>query len=177
MFDDFSEMDLDIFKSCITNYSTAKLNTYVYGTHYNLLEVDDIPKYMNELLKYQAKNERVMPELVEIIYNELHERGIKVEQGYGSLDLMVKGKVNRGKVITPNVGIMIEGLDSRIPYSKLNDYQYYHNEYTSNGWKIFVLYVDDIINNLQVRLDQISKYLSKDDEHITHQLKIDEFLG
>ena len=132
---------------------------------------------MNELLKYQAKNERVMPELVEIIYNELHERGIKVEQGYGSLDLMVKGKVNRGKVITPNVGIMIEGLDSRIPYSKLNDYQYYHNEYTSNGWKIFVLYVDDIINNLQVRLDQISKYLSKDDEHITHQLKIDEFLG
>lgn len=177
LFDDFSEMDVELFKSCITNYSTAKLNTYVYGTHDNLLEVEDIPKYMNELLKYNTKNERVMSELVQIIYNELHERGIKVEQGHGCLDLIVKGKVTRGKVVTQNVGIIIEGLDTKISYSKLNDYQYYYNEYTNNGWKIFILFVDDIINNLQVRLDQISKYLSKDDEHITHQLKIDEFLG
>ena len=118
-----------------------------------------------------------MSELVQIINDELHERGIKVEQGYGSLDLIIKGKMSRGKVITPNVGIIIEGLDTKIPYSKLNDYQYYYNEYSSNGWKIFILFVDDIINNLQIRLDQISKYLSKDDEHITHQLKIDEFLG
>ena len=146
LFDDFSEMDVELFKSCITNYSTAKLNTYVYGTHDNLLEVEDIPKYMNELLKYNTKNERVMSELVQIIYNELHERGIKVEQGHGCLDLIVKGKVTRGKVVTPNVGIMIEGLDTKISYSKLNDYQYYYYEYNNNGWKLFIFFVDDIIN-------------------------------
>ena len=52
-------MDVELFKSCITNYSTAKLNTYVYGTHDNLLEVEDIPKYMNEFFRRHLPNIRI----------------------------------------------------------------------------------------------------------------------
>ena len=177
LYDDFVDIDSEIFKNIVTNYSTVRQTLYIYTTNINDSQIEDVEKHINSMLKYNVKNDKVMPELVQLIYDELSQSGIKVEHGYGRLDLIIKGKTNRGKVITPNVGIMIEGLDSKIPYSTLNDYQYYYEEYTKNGWKIYILFVDDIIVNLQNRLDQISKFLSKEDQHITRQLKIDEFIG
>lgn len=177
LYDDFVELDDEMFKQIVANYSTARSHVYIYSTPENALEIEDINKHLNGILKYVTKDEKVMPELIELIYKELQERGIKVEYGYGRLDLIIKGKTNRGKQVTQNVGIIVEGLESKMPYSSLNDYQYYYNEYTNSGWKIFILFVDDIINNLQTKLDQISKVLSKDDQPITHQLKIDEFIG
>lgn len=177
LYNDFVDMDTEIFKKIVTNFSTVRQTLYIYATTDSEFEIEDLEKHISNILKYNTKVEKVLPELVELIYDELVERGVKVETGHGRLDLIIKGKMSRNKVITPNVGIIIEGLDSRIPYSTLNDYQYYYEEYERNGWKIFVLFVDDIIDNLQNRLDKICKFLSKDDQRLTHQLKIDEFIG
>lgn len=177
LYDDFIEMTPDEFKNIVTIYTTATEHVYIYSTIQETTDIEDVSKHITSMLKYHVKEDKVMPELIELVYKELLERGVKAEYGYGRLDLIVKGKIIRGKQMMPNVGIMIEGLESKMPYSILNDYQFFYNEYTKNGWKIYILFVDDIINNLQTRLDQISKFLSKDDQHITHQLKIDEFLG
>ncbi len=177
LYNDFIDIDTEIFKKIVTNFSTVKQMLYIYVTAENEMGIEDLEKHISNVLKYNTKVEKVLPDLVQLIYNELDERGVKVEAGHGRLDLIIKGKMARNKVITPNVGIIIEGLDSRIPYSTLNDYQYYYEEYERNGWKIFILFVDDLIDNLQSHLDKICKFLSKDDQRLTHQLKIDEFIG
>ena len=116
-----------------------------------------------------------MPELISLISNELKERGLNVQQGIGRIDLMIKGKNQKGRII-PNVGIIVEGLYENDTYSLVDDYQYYNLIYTKNGWQIYIFFVDDLIENLQVKLDMISQFLANKDQKSMHQYKIDDFI-
>ena len=67
-------------------------------------------------------------------------------------------------------------MENKGSYSLIEDYEYYYNVYCENNWKIYIFYVDDIINNLQTKLDIISQFLAKQNTKSMHQLKIDEFI-
>lgn len=139
---------------------------------------EDIPldKEVGQLLKVDSLNSVYMNELTKLIYQELTDRGFSVQQGIGRIDLMIKGKVQKGKVVTPNVGIIIEGLQDNCSYSIVEDYQYYNTIYSANNWQIYLFFVDDIIENLQAKLDVISQFLAGKSTRSMHQFKIDDFM-
>ena len=176
MFDDIDDQHVKDMKRLVKQYSRVSDAVYFCAVDFETETNLDFTKYINSIIKENYSDEITKPQLVEIIKNELLERGIQAENGFGRLEIIVKGKSAKGKKTIPNIGIMLEGMNNRVPYSILNDYQYYMNEYTKNGWKIFVFYVDDIISKLQLRLNEVSSYLASKDQNVTHQLKIDEFI-
>ena len=117
-----------------------------------------------------------MNDLTKLIYQELTDRGFSVQQGIGRIDLMIKGKIQKGKVVTPNVGIIIEGMQDNCTYSIVEDYQYYNETYSANNWQIYIFFVDDLIENLQAKLDVISQFLAAKSTRSMHQFKIDDFM-
>lgn len=176
MFDDIDDQHVKDMKRLVKQYSRVSDAVYFCAVDFETETNLDFTKYINSIIKENYSDEITKPQLVEIIKNELLERGIQAENGFGRLEIIIKGKSAKGKKTIPNIGIMLEGMNNRVPYSILNDYQYYMNEYTKNGWKIFVFYVDDIISKLQLRLNEVSSYLASKDQNVTHQLKIDEFI-
>lgn len=177
MFDDINDQHVKDIKRFIKQYTKVSDAVHFCCVDFETENNIDFTKYINSVIKNNQEEELSKPELVEIIKKELIERGIQAENGFGRLEIVIKGKSAKGKKTIPNIGIMLEGMNNRVPYSLLNDYQYYMDEYSKNGWKIFVFYVDDIINKLQLRLNEISSFLASKDMNVTHQLKMDEFIN
>ena len=177
MFDDINDQHVKDMKRFIKQYTKVSDAVYFCTVDFENDSNLEFNKYINSIIKDNTEEDPIKPELVEIIKSELLERGIQAENGFGRLEIIIKGKSAKGKKTIPNIGIMLEGMHNRVPYSILNDYQYYLNEYSKNGWKIFVFYVDDIINKLQIRLNEVSSFLASQDQNVTHQLKIDEFIN
>ena len=174
LFDDLKDLDMSQLKYIIPSYASgcSKVNVFTtdeYSKDFNVV------KLYKSIIEHETE-EKEMPPLTKIICNELKERGIVAEAGIGRIDLMIKGKRTNSKDSIPNIGIIIEGLNTKTPYSILDDYEYYYNEYTKKGWQIYIFYVGDIIENLQEKLDIISQYLANKDAKSMHQLKIDEFI-
>ena len=175
LFDDIKDAEERVIKYIIGTYSIGCPKIHIFSTKEYSGHMD-IQAYYKEVVKFDQDHSREMPNLSKIIARELQERGIKVESGIGRLDLVIKGQIQKGKNITPNVGIIIEGMENKGSYSLIEDYEYYYNVYSENNWKIYIFYVDDIINNLQTKLDIISQFLAKQNTKTMHQLKIDEFI-
>ncbi|MBO4667010.1 MAG: hypothetical protein J5666_02620 [Bacilli bacterium] len=135
-----------------------------------------LEKEVSQLLKVETSNNIYMNDLTKLIYQELTDRGFSVQQGIGRIDLMIKGKIQKGKVVTPNVGIIIEGMQDNCTYSIVEDYQYYNETYSANNWQIYIFFVDDLIENLQAKLDVISQFLAAKSTRSMHQFKIDDFM-
>ena len=174
LYDDLYELGEEYIRHILDNYTTGCQNVYIYHTpNTNIQMIKDFLKQASELEKPQTKD---MPKLTRIIYNELTSRGFTVESGPGHIDLMIRGKVSKNKVVVPNVGIIIEGLDGKSSYAILDDYDYYYNEYKKEGWEIYIFCVNDIIDNLQDKLDVISSFLAQKDTKSMHQLKIDDYI-
>ena len=174
LFDDLKEIDVSQLQYIIPNYASGSSKVNIYTTSEYSKDIN-INSLFKEIIEKENEGTE-LPLLTKIIVEELLERGIKAEPGIGRIDLMIKGRKTKNKDIIPNIGIIIEGLNTKTPYSILDDYEYYHNEYTKKGWKIYIFYVEDIINNLQEKLDIISKYLADKNTITMHQLKIDEFI-
>ena len=174
LFDDLKDLDISQLKYIIPAYASgcSKVNIFTTDEYSNDFNVSKLYK---SIIEHETE-EKEMPPLTKIICNELKERGIAAEAGIGRIDLMIKGKRTNSKDSIPNIGIIIEGLNTKTPYSILDDYEYYYNEYTKKGWQIYIFYVGDIIENLQEKLDIISQYLANKDAKSMHQLKIDEFI-
>ena len=175
IFDDIKEEEEKNIKFIISHYSTGTSKVHIYATKEYSGNVD-IQKLYKDIVTFEPDEGREMPNLTKIISRELMDRGIKVENGIGRLDLVIRGQIKKGINVTPNVGIIIEGIDNKTSYSIIEDYQYYYNIYSENNWKIYIFYVDDIINHLQEKLDIISQFLAKQNTKSMHQLKIDEFI-
>lgn len=175
LFDDFKDTEARLIKFIISNYSTGCQKVHIFSTKEYSGKSGALQQF-KEAVQFDVDDGREMPNLTKVIYDELKSRGIDVERGIGRIDLVIKGKIDKYKNITPNVGIIIEGMDTKTPYSLIEDYQYYYNIYSENNWKIYIFYVDDIINHLQEKLDIISQFLSNQNTTSMHQLKIDEFI-
>lgn len=175
LLDDIKDADERVVKYIISNYSVGCTKIHIFATKEYSGNID-VQAFYKEISKFDSDQTREMPNLTKIIANELTERGIKVESGIGRLDLVIKGQIQKGKNVTPNVGIIIEGMENKGSYSLIEDYQYYYNVYSENNWKIYIFYVDDIITNLQTKLDIVSQFLAKQNTKSMHQLKIDEFI-
>ncbi len=175
LIDDLKEVDIKLLGHIVNTYSIGCQKVFAYTTAEYSKDIETINLFKDSIIK-DIDESKEIPQLTKIIYNELKERGVKVENGIGKIDLVIKGQYSKGKQVVPNIGIIIEGLNTKTPYSLLEDYQYYLNVYQNNGWNIYIFYVDDIIDNLQDKLDSISEYLSNKNTKSMHQLKIDEFI-
>ncbi|MBQ2891294.1 MAG: hypothetical protein IJE45_00170 [Bacilli bacterium] len=174
LFDDLKDLDILQLKYIIPNYASgcSKVNVYTTNEYSNDFNATQLFK---SIIEHEIEGTQ-MPPLTKIICDELKERGISAEAGIGRIDLMIKGGKSKTNESIPNIGIIIEGLNTKTPYSILDDYEYYYNEYTKKGWQIYIFYVGDIIDNLQEKLDIISQFLANKDSQSMHQLKIDEFI-
>lgn len=117
-----------------------------------------------------AKKEKTMPktsELTKLIIEKMAEKGIKAKSGFGLFNVVIKSK-------TANVGIIVEGSTKLDSYYLLDEYQFYYNEYTKNGWNVFVFFVDDIIKNLDARISEVLSVVDNIVDDSTQLSFIDE---
>ncbi len=87
--------------------------------------------------------------ITKLIIDKMKKKGLNATMGMGCLDIIVKNKK------TANIGIMIIGSTKNDSYFLLDDYDYYYNEYIKKGWNMFVFFMDDLINNLDKRIDEV----------------------
>lgn len=105
---------------------------------------------MIERLIVKNPQETSKPEgITQLIIEKMQERGVKAEAGFGLFNIIIKGQT------TPNVGIIIEGSNKNGTYSLLDDYQFYYNEYIKNGWNVFTFFMEDIIDDLDKRINEV----------------------
>lgn len=50
---------------------------------------------------------------------------------------------------------MLVGKVKDEEYSLLDEYNYYYREYQRNGWIVEVIFITDLINNLQEAIDEL----------------------
>lgn len=105
---------------------------------------------MIERLLYKPENEVCeAEEITKLIIEKMQEKGINALTGFGLFDIIIK---NHKDI---NVGIIIEGSSKNDSYYLLDDYQFYYTEYIKNGWNVFVFFMEDIINNLDKRINEV----------------------
>lgn len=175
MYDDLKNLSETQLRPIVKAYATGSDKVIIIGSEKPTKDYSIINE-AKPLIEVETSKDIYMDELVKLISSELQERGFTVEQGIGRIDLMIKGKISKGKQVIPNVGIIVEGVYNNGSYSLVEDYQYYNKEYAKNGWQIYIFFVDDIIENLQPKLDTISQFLANKDTKSMHQFKIDDFI-
>jgi len=174
MYDDLAELNDNLIQFVFSSYTIGCEVINVCCTH--VTDIKELKEKVKEVTGPNKPLSKEMPKLTRLIYDELKLRGLDVESGPGVIDLMIRGKIQKGQVVVPNVGIIIEGLDGKTSYAILEDYDYYYNEYKKHGWEIYIFCVNDIIDNLQDKLDIISSFLAQKNTKSMHQLKIDDYI-
>jgi len=74
------------------------------------------------------------------------------------------------------MSIIIEGNDSTMPFSLLDDYQYYYGEYKRVGWNVLIYNVEDLLEDLSgCVLEIVDKFYASKTSPV-EQLSFDEIL-
>jgi hypothetical protein len=149
-FDDIRENETSYQELVLRNFSCVS-DTVIIAYLDNKDEI--LNKETESMIKnLTSKKEKttVKPDLLtELVIQKMKEKGIKATTGFGLFNIVVKSKKN------PNIGIIIEGTDKYNSYYIFDDYEFYYDQYIKNGWNVYVFFADDIINNLDKRINEI----------------------
>lgn len=93
----------------------------------------------------------------QILIDGLIKRNIQAKTGFGRFDVVIQ---NHSYKDSPKIGIIIEGNDLVMPYSIIDDYKFYYGQYIKYGWQVVIFYIEDLVKNLEEKLDEIQKMVS-----------------
>ena len=75
-----------------------------------------------------------------------------------------------------NLSIIVEGSDASMPFSLLDDYEYYYKEYKRVGWNVLTYTVEKLAQNLTGCIDEIVEKFYASKTSPVKQLNFDEVL-
>lgn len=171
-FDDFKNQEINNLELVFRNFTAVSDRVVImYVETRDEEDMQKIRSQIQNLIGEHDEGARESSGIVKIMLDKMRKRGIKAISGFGRFDIIIKNKDGN------HFGVMIEGNDSSMPYSLLDDYQYYYNEYTRCGWSVFIFFVEDLIDNLDRRIDEIAVQLgaNKRSSKVT-QMTIDEIM-
>lgn len=145
--------------------------TFIYHPGKNVEETDRIKDDIKNIIGKSEVNQKETSGVVKVLYDRLKEKGLKVETGFGRFDIIVRGKGNIN-----NMSIIIEGNDSTMPFSLLDDYQYYYGEYKRVGWNVLIYNVEDLLEDLSGCVVEIVDKFYASKTSPVEQLSFDEIL-
>lgn len=149
-FDDIKENETTYQELVLRNFSCvsdAVIITYL-DTKDEILN-KETEATIKSLIVKKDKNTIKPDALTDLVMAKMQEKGIKATVGFGLFNIIIKGKK------TPNIGIIIEGNDTHNSYYLFDDYEFYYDQYIKNGWNVFVFFTDDLINNLDKRINEV----------------------
>ena len=147
-FDDFKEIQDSekerIFKNFVSSHNS--INIYYVKKR---IEKENIEtkKMIQESIGSTSFNINEVSGIIALIKEELLKENLKVENGFGLFDLVIKNAVP--------FGIIVIGQASADLSRLIDDYQYYYNEYKSRGWNVKVIYILDLLLNFDKVIKEI----------------------
>ena len=109
----------------------------------------EIEKNIQGLINKPTEVKKNVEGILELVINKFHKKGVKANPNLGVFDLVLKSNDDT------NIGIIIEGNSANMPYYSFDDYQFFCEEYRKHGWEVFVFYMEDIVDNLDKRIDEV----------------------
>ncbi len=171
-YDDINEADIVNRDTIFKNYmAVTDQVTFIYHPGHNAEETDRKKTDIEYIIGKRVVHQKETVGIVKILYNELKKRGLKVETGFGRFDVIVRGKGNYN-----NLSIIVEGSDASMPFSLLDDYEYYYKEYKRVGWNVLTYTVEKLAQNLTGCIDEIVEKFYASKTSPVKQLNFDEVL-
>ena len=150
LFDDMKDFETSLQELIFRNFTVVRNNVII--TYIDQKDDDvnkNIENNINNLIKKPVFIKKETDGVVNLIVDKLKKKGISVNTDLNFFDIVINTDKNT------KIGIIIEGNNSRIPYYTYDEYAFYCDEYRKNGWEVFVFYMEDIIDNLDRRIDEV----------------------
>lgn len=155
-FDDLRESEASYQELVLRNFSCVSGSvSIVYLDNKDEILNKEIEAAIKNLVAVKEKDIKETDIVTELIIDKMQEKGVEASVGFGLFNLVIKGNDK------PNVGIIIEGTNKENSYYLLDDYEFYYDQYIKNGWNVFVFFMDDIIDNLDKRINEVLSIVDK----------------
>lgn len=150
LFDDMKDFETPLQELIFKNFTVVKNNIVItYIDQKDEKKNKEIESNIQELIHKPTVNKKKPEGILELIVNKFNKKGVKVNSNSGVFDIVLKSNTNT------NIGIIIEGNNTSMPYYSFDDYQFFCEQYRKHGWEVFVFYMEDIIDNLDSRIDEV----------------------
>ena len=150
LFDDMKDFEPSLQELIFKNFTVVRNNIVItYIDQKEDKKNKEIEQNIHDLIKKPTPVKKNVEGVLELIINKFHKKGVKANPNLGVFDLVLKSNNNT------NIGIIIEGNNANMPYYSFDDYQFFCEEYRKHGWEVFVFYMEDIIDNLDKRVDEV----------------------
>ncbi|MBQ8292559.1 MAG: DUF4011 domain-containing protein [Bacilli bacterium] len=169
MFDDIRDYEISSQELILRNFTCVSDQVILtYLDNKDDILNKEIEAGVKAIMMESEKKIPLTTPFTELIIDRMKERKLDAEAGFGMFDIVVR---NQNKA---NVGIIIEGSVKNDSYFLVDDYQYYYGEYIKKGWNVFVFFMEDIIDNLDKRIDEVVTLVINDDDNANQLSFIDE---
>lgn len=147
-YNDFLTFEQNQKELIFKNFVVVSNNVYIYYVGTKIDEQNEaILKNINSSIGKIISHPKKLTGISTIICEKLKEKKLRVREGFGYFDLIIDEK--------NTVAIMLVGKVKDEEYSLLDEYNYYYREYQRNGWIVEVIFITDLINNLQEAIDEL----------------------
>lgn len=149
-FEDFKDVELSERERIFKNFIAAHNSINIYYIQHKLdVENQKTKSMIQETIGKPIFNVGEPTGIVALLKNDLITNGLKIDNGFGCFDLIIKG--------SKPTGIMIIGKDNDNLVTFVDDYKYYHDEYAKRGWNILKIYILDLFDNYDKAIKTIVK--------------------
>ena len=169
LFDDMKDFETSLQELIFRNFTVVKNSVIItYIDQKDDEKNKAIEENINNLIKKPAVVKKDTDGIVDLIVNKFKKKGIKVNTDLRFFDIVIKADNKT------NIGIIIEGNNSRMPYYSYDEYEFYCDEYRKHGWEVFVFYMEDIIDNLDRRIDEVISVVGDNNDQTVQLSFIEE---
>lgn len=109
-----------------------------------------------ELISNTTSRDIIIKDMTSFVYQSLQSKGIKVDYGFGFLDLIAISNDIK-------LGIVIFGRRMDVRFSIVDDYLFYVDEYKKRGWNILLFRMEEFFTSYDECIEKIVETASKVD--------------
>ncbi len=139
-FDDFKDLEDSVKELVFRNFLVVHSGASIYFMK-NKIEAQNtkIKQMIRKSMGKIINDDQEETEIVRLFKEELSKHNLEVENGFGRFDLIIRKR--------KPIGIIILGQENEDLNTFIDDYIYYHDEYSKRGWKIEYVYMLDLFND------------------------------
>lgn len=155
---DLESYDSSMVDLILKNFTVAKERVILlYLNSKSQEENEEIKNRINSLIGKDKIFGKHLVGIETFVLERLKKLDYKAEAGFGKFQIIIRD--------TFNVGIMILERNDSDSYSLIDDYHFYYEQYSKNGWLVKIIFTSDLIDNFDEVL------LSLDKEIKNHSIK------
>ncbi len=145
----------------LKNFSIVRQVIHIiYKAKSSVQEDEETEKEIEQLMD-ESKYTQISSPIVSILIKDLrqqHNDKIRIMQGYGQFDIIIKTTTNQINSSNTNMlGIIIKGKQNEMIYSNINTYNYYISTFEKFGWHTMVIDIKSLVDDYEGIIKQINE--------------------